>query len=165
MPGVGYSVLRSDSPLDPSQGYRLQWDVRAAKQDFIADADVLHVSALSRALYTFAHKHRLLGRAQVGAIATNTYERIPPSLRFFAGGDQSVRGYDYQTLSPRDRQGNREGGRYMFAGSVEYQYSFADSWRVATFVDTGNALDSLTDSMKTGWVSVCVGSLRWGRCV
>lgn len=165
MPGVGYSVLRSDSPLDPSQGYRLQWDVRAAKQDFIADADVLHVSALSRALYTFAHKHRLLGRAQVGAIATNTYERIPPSLRFFAGGDQSVRGYDYQTLSPRDRQGNREGGRYMFAGSVEYQYSFADNWRVATFVDTGNALDSLTDSMKTGvgigmrWVSP-VGPLR-----
>ncbi|HHX33786.1 MAG TPA: outer membrane protein assembly factor [Gammaproteobacteria bacterium] len=165
MPGIGYSVLRSDSPLDPSQGYRLQWDVRGAKQDIIADADVLHVSALGRGLLTFADKHRLLGRAQVGAIGTNNYAKIPPSLRFFAGGDQSVRGYDYQTLSPRDRKGKREGGRYMFAGSVEYQYSFAERWRVAAFVDKGNAFNSLTDNMNTGlgvgvrWVSP-VGPIR-----
>lgn len=165
MPGVGYSVLRSDSPLDPSQGYRLQWDVRGAKQDFLADADVLHVTALARGLYTLADKHRLLGRAQVGAIGTNDYDKVPPSLRFFAGGDQSVRGYDYQTLSPRDDQRNREGGRYMFAGSVEYQYSIAERWRVATFVDKGNAFNSLTDHMNTGvgvgirWVSP-VGPLR-----
>ena len=165
MPGVGYSVLRSDSPLDPSQGYRLQWDVRGAKQGFLADADVLHVTALARGLRTFAHKHRLLGRAQIGAIGTNNYSKVPPSLRFFAGGDQSVRGYGYERLSPRDGQGNREGGRYMFAGSIEYQYSFAESWRVATFIDQGNAFNSLTDTMNTGagvgvrWVSP-VGPIR-----
>ncbi len=165
MPGIGYSVLRSDSPLDPSQGYRLQWDVRGAKQDFIADADVLHVTALARGLLTFADKHRVLGRAQIGAIGTNSYDKVPPSLRFFAGGDQSVRGYDYQTLSPRDDQGNREGGRYMFAGSLEYQYSIAERWRIATFVDQGNAFNSLGDKMNTGagfgvrWVSP-VGPLR-----
>ena len=165
MPGIGYSVLRSDSPLDPSQGYRLQWDVRGAKQGILADADVLHVTALARGLLTFADNHRLLGRAQIGAIGTNNYSKVPPSLRFFAGGDQSVRGYDYQTLSPRDAQGNREGGRYMFAGSLEYQYSIAERWRVATFVDQGNAFNSLTDTMNTGvgfglrWVSP-VGPLR-----
>lgn len=84
---------------------------------------------------------------------------------FFAGGDQSVRGYDYQTLSPRDDQGNREGGRYMFAGSLEYQYRIAERWRIATFVDQGNAFNSLGDKMNTGagfgvrWVSP-VGPLR-----
>ena len=165
MPGIGYSVLRSDSPLDPSQGHRLQWDVRGAKQDLLADADVLHVSALARGLITLADKHRFLGRAQIGAIGTNNYSAVPPSLRFFAGGDQSVRGYDYQTLSPRDRQGNREGGRYMFAGSVEYQYRVAERWRVAAFVDQGNAFNNLSDKMNTGagfgmrWVSP-VGPLR-----
>ncbi len=56
-----------------------------------------------------------------------------------------MRGYDYQTLSPRDEQGNREGGRYMFAGSLEYQYSIAERWRIATFVDQGNAFNSLGD--------------------
>ena len=76
-----------------------------------------------------------------------------------------MRGYDYQTLSPRDRQGNREGGRYMFAASVEYQYSFNDSWRAATFIDQGNSSNSLGDSMNTGagigvrWVSP-VGPIR-----
>lgn len=165
MPGIGYSVLRSDSPLDPQQGYRLQWDVRGAKQDIIADADVLHVSALARGLITLADNHRFLGRVQIGAIGTNDYGKVPPSLRFFAGGDQSVRGYDYQTLSPRDRLGNRVGGRYMFAGSLEYQYRIAESWRIATFVDQGNAFDSLGDKMNTGagfgvrWVSP-VGPLR-----
>lgn len=165
MPGIGYSVLRSDSPLDPSQGHRLQWDVRGAKQDLLADADVVHISALARGLVTLAHKHRFLGRVQIGAIGTNDYSAVPPSLRFFAGGDQSVRGYDYQTLSPRDRQGNREGGRYMFAGSLEYQYSLAERWRVAAFVDQGNAFNNVTDKMKTGaglglrWVSP-VGPLR-----
>ena len=165
MPGIGYSVLRSDSPLDPSQGYRLQWDIRGAKQGFIADADILHVSALGRGLVTFADKHRVLGRAQIGAIGTNSYSKVPPSLRFFAGGDQSVRGYDYQTLSPRDEQRNREGGRYMFAGSLEYQYSVAERWRIATFVDQGNAFNALSDKMNTGagfglrWVSP-VGPLR-----
>lgn len=165
MPGIGYSILRSDSPLDPSEGYRLQWDVRGAKQGILADADVMHVTALSRGLLTFADKHRLLGRAQIGAIGTNNYDKVPPSLRFFAGGDQSVRGYGYETLSPRDRRGNRVGGRYMFAGSVEYQYSFAERWRAATFIDQGNAFNSLSDSMKTGvgvgirWVSP-VGPIR-----
>ena len=165
MPGIGYSVLRSDSPIDPARGHRLQWDVRGAKEGLIADADVMHVTALARGLITLAHDHRLLGRAQIGAIGTNNYKKVPPSLRFFAGGDQSVRGYDYQTLSPRDKQGNREGGRYMFAGSVEYQYRIAESWRLATFVDQGNAFNSLSDKMKTGagvgirWVSP-VGPIR-----
>lgn len=165
MPGIGYSVLRSNSPIDPSHGYRLQWDLRGAKQGLLADADVFHVSALARGLHTFADKHRLLGRAQIGAIGTNDYKKVPPSLRFFAGGDQSVRGYGYQTLSPRDEQNNREGGRYMFAGSIEYQYSFAESWRFATFIDQGNAFNALSDTMNTGagvgirWISP-VGPIR-----
>ncbi|MDM7858342.1 autotransporter assembly complex protein TamA [Thiopseudomonas acetoxidans] len=165
LPSLGFSKLKSDSAIDPSVGYRLQADISGAKQDFFADADVLHVSALVRGLITLADKHRFLGRTQVGAIATNNYARIPPSLRFFAGGDQSVRGYDYQSLSPRDEYRNRIGGRYLFAQSVEYQYSLTDTWRIASFVDRGNAVENWTDAMKTGvgvgvrWVSP-IGPLR-----
>src|SRR3546814_3748513 len=78
-----------------------------------------------KGLTTVFNKHRLLARAQVGGSATNGYKSIPPSLRFFAGGDQSVRGYDYQSLSPENSEGDRIGGRYMVAGSLEYQYSIA----------------------------------------
>lgn len=123
-------------------------------------------SALLKGLTTIARDHRLLGRVQVGGNWTNGYASIPPSLRFFAGGDQSVRGYDYQTLSPTNSDGDRIGGRYMVAASAECQYSIAEKWRLAAFVDQGNAFNTLDmPSLKTGvgfgvrWVSP-VGPIR-----
>ncbi|TDQ38613.1 autotransporter secretion outer membrane protein TamA [Thiopseudomonas denitrificans] len=165
LPSIGFAKLKSDSALDPSKGYRLQMDVSAGSGNVLSDADVVHVSALARGLTTLADKHRVLARIEVGGVATDKYSAIPPSLRFFAGGDQSVRGYDYQSLSPRDAQRNRVGGRYLVAQSLEYQYEFVERWRAATFIDAGNATDSLTDSMKVGvgagirWVSP-IGPLR-----
>ncbi|MBA1205007.1 outer membrane protein assembly factor [Pseudomonas capeferrum] len=167
MPGISYSYLRSDNRIDPHNGYRLQFELRAAKEGLLSDTNLLHGNVLLKGLTTLGQRHRLLGRLQVGGSATNGYKNnIPPSLRFFAGGDQSVRGYDYQTLSPENSDGDRIGGRYMIAGSAEYQYSVAEKWRVATFIDQGNSFNSLDlPSLKTGvgvgvrWVSP-VGPLR-----
>ncbi|TLP64771.1 MULTISPECIES: autotransporter assembly complex protein TamA [Pseudomonas] len=167
MPGLSYSYLRSDNRIDPHQGYRLQFDVQVAKQGLGSDTNLVHGNVLLKGLTTLGQNHRFLGRVQFGGSATNGYQQnIPPSLRFFAGGDQSVRGYDYQSLSPENNQGDRIGGRYLVAGSAEYQYSIAEKWRVATFIDQGNAFNSLElPSLKTGvgigvrWVSP-VGPLR-----
>lgn len=166
MPGISYSYLRSDNRIDPHNGYRLQFDAQVAKEGMLSDSNLLHGNVLLKGLTTLWDNHRFLGRLQVGGNATNGYKSIPPSLRFFAGGDQSVRGYDYQTLSPENSDGDRIGGRYMVAGSVEYQYSIAEKWRVATFVDQGNSFNTLElPSLKTGvgigvrWVSP-VGPLR-----
>jgi translocation and assembly module TamA len=166
MPGISYSYLRSDNRIDPHNGYRLQFETQVAKEGLGSDANVLHGTALVKGLTTIAQNHRFLGRIQVGGTATNGYKSIPPSLRFFAGGDQSVRGYDYQSLSPENSDGDKIGGRYMVAGSAEYQYSIAEKWRVAAFVDEGNSFNSLDfPSLKTGvgvgirWVSP-VGPLR-----
>lgn len=166
MPGVAYSYLRSDSRLDPSRGYRLQWELSAAKDGVFSDANLVHTAAMAKGLVTLAGKHRFLGRVQVGGNLTDGYKGIPPSLRFFAGGDQSVRGYDYQSLSPTNSDGDRVGGRYSVSGSAEYQYSIAERWRIATFIDQGNAFNSLDfPTLKTGvgfgvrWVSP-VGPLR-----
>jgi len=166
MPGISYSYLRSDNRIDPHNGYRLQFESEVAKEGLGSDANVLHGTALIKGLTTIAQNHRFLGRVQVGGTATNGYKSIPPSLRFFAGGDQSVRGYDYQSLSPENSDGDKIGGRYMIAGSAEYQYSIAEKWRVAAFVDQGNSFNSLEfPSLKTDvgigirWVSP-VGPLR-----
>jgi translocation and assembly module TamA len=166
MPGISYSYLRSDNRIDPHNGYRLQFETQAAAEGLLSDANLIRGDALVKGLTTFALNHRLLGRLQIGGNFTNGYSAIPPSLRFFAGGDQSVRGYDYQNLSPTNSDGDRIGGRYMVAGSVEYQYSVAEKWRVATFVDQGNSFNNLDlPSLKTGvgigvrWVSP-VGPLR-----
>ena len=166
MPGVSYSYLRSDNRIDPHNGYRLQFDTKVAKEGLGSDNNLVYGTAMVKGLTTVFDKHRLLARAQIGGSATNGYKSIPPSLRFFAGGDQSVRGYDYQSLSPENSEGDRIGGRYMIAGSLEYQYSIAEKWRVATFVDQGNSFNSLElPSLKTGvgvgvrWVSP-VGPIR-----
>jgi translocation and assembly module TamA len=167
MPGVSFSYLRSDNRIDPHNGYRLQFDLQAAKEGLLSDTNLLHGNVLLKGLTTLGENHRFLARVQFGGSATNGYQNnIPPSLRFFAGGDQSVRGYDYQSLSPKNSDGDRIGGRYMVAGSAEYQYSLTEKWRVATFIDQGNSFNSLElPSLKTGvgfgvrWVSP-VGPLR-----
>ena len=166
MPGVSYSYLRSDNRIDPHNGYRLQFDTKVAKEGLGSDTNLLYGTVLLKGLTTAWDNHRFLGRVQFGGSATNGYKKIPPSLRFFAGGDQSVRGYDYQSLSPENSDGDRIGGRYMVAGSVEYQYAIAEKWRLATFVDQGNSFDKLElPNLKTGvgvgvrWVSP-VGPIR-----
>lgn len=165
LPGVSFSKLHSDSPIDPSRGFRLQLDVTGGLREFFSTVDVLQVTSQAKGLITLADNHRFLSRIEAGAVATNSFSDIPPSLRFFTGGDQSVRGYGYETLTPEDSQGTGVGGRYMVVGSVEYQYEVADSWRLATFVDRGNAIDNLTDPLATGvgvgirWISP-VGPLR-----
>ncbi|MBO6849023.1 MAG: autotransporter assembly complex protein TamA [Marinobacter sp.] len=166
LPGLGYSKLHANSPLDPSRGYRVQADVTGSHRAALSDVDILHVNFLVRGLYTLADRHRFLARFQFGGVATNQFDDVPPSLRFFAGGDQSVRGYGYETLSPEDENGVAIGGRYLMVGSVEYQYEFVQNWRMAAFYDEGNAMEDLLDPRASGagigirWVSP-VGPLRF----
>jgi translocation and assembly module TamA len=168
LPGIGYSRLESNSAFDPSRGYRISTEVTGAHQAVLSDADILHVFMLGKGLYTLGDNHRFLSRVRLGAVATNRFADVPPSLRFFAGGDQSVRGYGYETLSPKDSEEVGVGGRYLMVGSLEYQYEFADKWRAAVFVDEGNAVNDLSDALATGaglgirWISP-VGPLGWTR--
>lgn len=165
LPGIGYSKLHADSPLDPSRGYRLQVNVSGSHRAALSKVDILHVNAVAKGLFTLGGKHRFLSRLQLGGVGTNQFENVPPSLRFFAGGDQSVRGYGYQTLSPENDNGVAVGGRYTIVGSAEYQYEFADRWRAAVFVDHGNAVNDVFDPLATGvgtgirWISP-LGPLR-----
>jgi translocation and assembly module TamA len=166
MPGISHSYLQSDNQIDPNHGYRLQLDLAGAAKGLLSDANVLHGNVQLKGLTTLFKRHRLLGRVQVGATESNGFARVPPSLRFFAGGDQSVRGYDYQSLSPEDNQGDKVGGSYLLTSSMEYQYSLTERWRLASFVDQGNSFDSLQiPSLKSAvglgvrWVSP-LGPLR-----
>lgn len=165
IPSLAFQRTISDNTMDPSKGYSLLADLQGAKAGVLSDIDFVRLNMAARGLYTLFDKHRFLARVQAGGIASDGFASVPASLRFFAGGDQSVRGYDYRTLSPTDETGDRIGGRFLLAGSVEYQYEFIPKWRAATFIDHGNAVNSWTDPMKTSagigirWVSP-VGPIR-----
>src|SRR5699024_5397938 len=87
-------------------------------------------------------KGRIMARIDIGTTLTDKVTVLPSSVRFFAGGDHSVRGYGYQRLGPKNDEGDVIGGRHKLTGGIEYDYLFAPSWAWAVFVDAGNAYDT-----------------------
>ena len=101
-------------------------------------------------LQTYLDRHLIFLKANIGAMLVDDIDNVPFSLRFYAGGDQSVRGFAYQSISPEDEAGRLIGGKYLITGTVEYNYQFAESWRAALFVDSGTATNDFTDRVEVG---------------
>jgi translocation and assembly module TamA len=82
-------------------------------------------------------------RALAGTTWCSSLEALPPSVRFFAGGASTVRGYDYQSLGPKDIFGNVIGGKHLLVGNIELERGISKLFGVAAFYDVGNAFNSL----------------------
>ena len=146
------NTYRGDSSLDPKSGYRQIYSLEYADPNVASTVRLLRLQAKFKWIDTFFDKHRFVARLDLGAnlVPAGDVAQVSPSLRYFAGGDQSIRGYGYNELGPYidhvDDNGVlvREvvGGRYLAVGSIEYQYYVTPTWRVATFVDGGNAFDA-----------------------
>ncbi|WP_298770218.1 autotransporter assembly complex family protein [uncultured Shewanella sp.] len=145
-------TVRGDSSLDPKSGTMQSYSIAYGDPDLGSTIRLLKMEAKFKWIDTFFTRHRFVSRLDLGINVTDdsNLAEISPSLRYFAGGDQSIRGYSYNELGPyidyTDSDGNqiREvvGGRYLIVGSLEYQYYFTPSWRGALFVDAGNAYDT-----------------------
>lgn len=138
LPGTSVSRTRSRGGMDPTWGDRQFISVEGTHPELGSTISLARFRMTTRWLRSIG-RHQAIARAEYGALWTEDFDRTPPSLRFFAGGDQSVRGFSYQSLAPEDDQGRLIGGRYLLVGSLEYSYRFAERWRAATFVDAGNA--------------------------
>ncbi len=64
-------------------------------------------------------------------------KRVPIFDRFFLGGANSLRGFDYRDVGPRDSEGEPIGGRTYLNGTVEYTFPIIDRVRGAVFYDAG----------------------------
>ncbi len=153
MPGFTLSRIRTQGGLDVHWGDRQSITTEVASDSLLSDINLFRVTALSKWLRSL-DKHRFLMRLQLGAISTSSFERVPSSLRYFAGGDQSVRGFGYETLSPSELDEEGEvrltGGQYLAVASVEYSYPVVEDWRAAAFIDVGNASDNIGQDLATG---------------
>lgn len=141
IPGIGAERTRSDAKLQPSHGYRLNLQLLGAHQDVLSDSTFTQFSGRLAALTTIAPNWRVKGRVEAGINVVGEFSSLPVSQRFFAGGDSSVRGFGYQSLSPTDANGDQVGGQYLLAGSVELDWSFSPRYGVALFLDAGNSFD------------------------
>lgn len=81
---------------------------------------------------------------------TDQFRQLPPRFRFFAGGDESVRGFGYQELGEEDEAGNVIGGQALLVGSLEYELRVLEKWSGAVFYDTGNAFRAFGDPLEYG---------------
>lgn len=151
VPGIGFSRTHSDDKLRPTRGFRIQSRLSGSHTALGASANFARIETRARILIPLGARNSLLLRGEGGAILTDGFSNLAASQRFFAGGDNSIRGYSYKSLSPRDTDGQRVGGRYLATGTVEFTRRLFDNWGAAIFLDGGNAFDSFNDDFERSW--------------
>jgi translocation and assembly module TamA len=157
MPGIGWSRVVADDRLYPRKGVRLGLKLRGATEQIVSSVSFAQAIGNAKAVLALPARLRVITRLDVGATAMKSFEELPASVRFFAGGDNSIRGYAYDSLGPKDSDGDVVGGRNLLVGSVELERQLLDKWGVALFVDSGNAFDKSHVDPRTG-----VGfGIRW----
>ncbi|MFT5756996.1 MAG: translocation and assembly module TamA [Alteromonadaceae bacterium] len=149
IPGLTWSDKEwQGSVLDPSHGFRQYYNLEGSYEKLYSEISFLRFNARWKYISLLAPKHRFVTRAEVGyvIVKNNVGAELSPSLRFYAGGDQSIRGFAYQSVGPKLTlsQGSNAGekivtgGTNMLVASVEYQYYFTNHWRGALFADGGS---------------------------
>lgn len=146
IPGFRWLRRELNDELRPSSGYQYHLEVRGAHEKVVSDTTLLQTIASASAVQRLPWSFQLIGRVKGAATLQNgTIDDIPVSLRFFTGGDRSVRGYAYQSLGPTDASGQVIGGRHLLIGSLELERNINEDWALAIFFDTGNAFNQLAD--------------------
>ncbi|OON41816.1 hypothetical protein BTJ39_01255 [Izhakiella australiensis] len=150
-PGVSVNRTRSRGGLMPTWGDSQRYSVDVSNTSWASDINFLVLQASNVWIRTLGEKNRFVVRGNLGWIETSDFDRVPPDLRFFAGGDRSIRGYKYKGISPRDADGKLTGASKLATGSLEYQYNVTGKWWGAVFIDSGEAVSDIKQSnFKTG---------------
>ncbi len=137
--GVRGETITFEKALYPRNGWSLLGELRVASEALMSDIDYFRLYLKSRLLVPITDNGRLILRGEYGMAETSDFDLYPSSLRFYAGGDHSVRGYKWKALGPKDSDGNVIGGRNVITASIEYNHKIAEKWLLAGFLDAGNA--------------------------
>ena len=136
--GINLAQTRADDPIYPTKGWRLFAQASGSHESLLSDISFAQLYASGK-LIRRAGPGRLLLRAEIATTVADELLELPLSVRFFTGGDQSVRGFQYRELGDTNDLGDVVGGKHLFVGSIEYDYRITGAWSVAAFIDTGNS--------------------------
>jgi len=150
MPNAFLTMILAENRVSTDHGIRVSGSVRGAQAPYFASTSFVQFRVGGKAIFSPFEKWRLIGRGSIGATTMESINELPPSLRFYAGGDQSVRGYGYKALGPKDDSGRVVGGQYLTEGSVELERKLSGIWSVAAFYDIGNAYDTIDARLQQG---------------
>jgi translocation and assembly module TamA len=157
LPSVTLNFTERDLQPDPVNGYSIWLSFSASGEVLGAQTEFVRAQGGHKRLIDLGGPHLLITRFELGAIMADDIMDVPLSQRFFTGGDQTVRGYELGSLSPRNDEGDLIGGRYLNVASAEYSVKVFPSWRVGFFTDAGRAYNVASEPWHYG---VGVG-MRW----
>ncbi len=132
---------KADNPNFVLHGWSLGLFGRTTAGSLLSDTRYTQMIADAKWIHALNPRNRLILRGTAGMSSVGDFSQLPPSLRFFAGGAQSVRGYGFQSIGPRNAYDRVMGGRNLLVASTELEHYFSRDWGMAAFVDTGNAFD------------------------
>ena len=150
LPGASWTRTWGREFINVLDGIRLDLSVRGSDTSLVSDTDFLQYGLNIKFITSLSAADRIIMRGGIGTIETDDFDRIPSSIRYYAGGASSVRGYAYQSLGPTDDDGDSIGAQRLLVGSIEYEHYFNDRLGLALFSDVGNALDDFNDDLEQG---------------
>ena len=147
IPGVRYFQRAYDDPLNPNSGYQFRVEVRGSYDFLVSNLSIGQVIAAGSFMLPLTRNLTLHPRIEAATtIKDDDFSKVPPSMRFFVGGDNSVRGYKYKSRGPEDDNGDVIGGESLLVGSLELEYALNERWGLALFYDAGSAFN-VSDEM------------------
>lgn len=148
--GINWTKTQADDPIYPTHGWRLFTQVSGASNALFSDLSFLQLYASGKFVHNIGIG-RFLIRSEIATSVVGGVEELPVSIRYFAGGDQSVRGYQYGSIGAENDAGEVIGGKHLLTASVEYDFQVRPSWRGAVFYDAGNSFSDYTNlALKSG---------------
>ena len=136
--GINWTRTAADDPIFPTRGWRVFTQLSGASNAFLSDLSFLQLYASGKLVHTVGPGRALL-RVEAGTTLVDGVSELPVSIRYFTGGDQSVRGYQFGSLGALNDLGEVIGGKHLLTASVEYDFSVRPSWKLAVFMDAGNS--------------------------
>ncbi len=137
IPGITWRRIASAQKAFPQRGLRFSLDIKGAHPKLAADAHFLQATSNATFILPGGKSGRFILRTDIASTRFGSLATLPPTLRFYAGGDHSIRGYAYNSLSPKNL-----GGEQLLVGSIEYEHMLWKDWSGAFFYDTGNAFNT-----------------------
>jgi translocation and assembly module TamA len=146
-----------DALIYPRQGYVINLQAGGASDLIFSNTAFLRLYGRGNYYHPLGARGTLLLRGEIGAVEASTSDGIPRDSLFRAGGSQSVRGYEYDSLGI-PQNGAIVPGRYIGVASIEVMHPVAPDWQVALFIDAGNVVDDVKDyKAKLGYGT----GIRW----
>jgi len=100
IPSISWSRTWGSDFIYTLDGVRFDIRFRGASDKIISDTNFFQFQGGLKGITSIGDTNRIIARGQFGSTLTDNFHRLPSSVRFFAGGAQSVRGYAYRFSPP-----------------------------------------------------------------